>query len=311
VLVVELNSASNGLSKGESRGLGLDVLELIPLILGDMLSNKRVLGSNEGEVSEVLLLEFLILFPEFVDSINHLLDKLDLRVSQSVLVGDVIGEASLATRLTTGATGLQVKLLAPGLQFLNSMLCPSGKVNMDRCSHTSTKICRAGVDVTVLFVKTEVFARFFLDRVLHSLNSLGKSFKDTSDISSHLHGDDTELILFIDPDKEGLLFIVEDTTTLRPISLHTGNSQVSVSRNKEEVIINQLLADIFLHASKRIVLTSKISREVLHSVLHQSFNTKTLFLGDSRRQTKSINGATNTDSAGVNWNILGNVALDL
>merc|ERR1719317_1226201 len=108
-------------------------------------------------------------------------------------------------------------------------------------------------------------------------------------LSSHLHGDDTELIFLIDPDKEGLLFIVEDTTTLGPISLHTSNSQVSVSRHKEEVVINQLLADIFLHACKRIVLASKISWEVLHGVLHQSFNTKTLILGDSRRKTKSIN----------------------
>merc|ERR1712008_536869 len=39
VLVVELNSASNGLSKGESRGLGSDALKLVPLFLGDMLGN--------------------------------------------------------------------------------------------------------------------------------------------------------------------------------------------------------------------------------------------------------------------------------
>jgi len=138
------------------------------------------------------------------------------------------------------------------------------------------------VNVTILFIKTEVFARLFLDRVSNSLDTLGQSLKDSSDISSHLHRNDTELIFFIDPDKEGLLVIVEDTTALRPVSFHTSNSQVSITRHKEEVVINQLLTNRFLHASKRIVLASKVTWEVLNSILHQVLNTNTLFFGDSR-----------------------------
>ena len=38
----------------------------------------------------VLLLELKILLPQSVDSVNHDLDQLDLRVAKSVLVGDVI-----------------------------------------------------------------------------------------------------------------------------------------------------------------------------------------------------------------------------
>merc|ERR1719206_584816 len=138
-------------------------LELFPFVLGDMLGNKGVLGGNEGEVTKVLLLVLLVLFPEFVDSINHLLHQLDLRVSQSVLVGDVIGEASLSTRFSTGVTGLQVELFTPGLQFINTVFGPSRKINMDGCSHTSTKIGWARVDITILSIKAEVLARFFLD----------------------------------------------------------------------------------------------------------------------------------------------------
>ena len=51
MLVVESDSASNSLSQGESRGLGCDVLELIPFVLGDMLGNKGVLGLDDGEVA--------------------------------------------------------------------------------------------------------------------------------------------------------------------------------------------------------------------------------------------------------------------
>merc|ERR1719431_1906913 len=157
----------------------------------------------------------------------------------------------------------------------------------------------------------EVLARFLLDRVSNHLDTVAKSFKDSLDIASIFHGDDAELILFINPDKEGLLVIVEDTTTLGPISLHTSNSQVSVSRHKEEVVINQLLADRLFHSSKWVILSSKFSSECLHSIRHQLLNSNTLLLGDSGRKSKSINGATNTDSGRVNWGTFNDVSLDL
>ena len=49
--------------------------------------------SPSGEGDSVLLLELDILLPEGVDSVNHDLDQLDLRVAKTVLVGDVIGVA--------------------------------------------------------------------------------------------------------------------------------------------------------------------------------------------------------------------------
>jgi len=167
------------------------------------------------------------------------------------------------------------------------------------------------VDVTVLVVKAEVLSALFLDRILNHLDTIAKSFKDSLDIASIFHGDDTELILLVDPDKEGLVVIVEDTTTLRPISLHTGDSQVSVSRHKQEVIINQLLANRLLHSCEWIVFSSKFTSEGLDSIGHELLNSKTLFLGDTRRKSKSIDGATNTDSGGVNWGTINNVSLDL
>ena len=67
----------------------------------------------------VLLLELQILLPQGVDGVNHDLDQLDLGVSQSVLVGDVISVTSLAARFSTGSTGLQVELFTPGFEFVN------------------------------------------------------------------------------------------------------------------------------------------------------------------------------------------------
>ena len=44
-------------------------------------------------LDSMLLLELLVLLPEGVAAVNHDLDELNLRVSQTVLVGDIIGEA--------------------------------------------------------------------------------------------------------------------------------------------------------------------------------------------------------------------------
>ncbi len=44
-------------------------------------------------LDSVLLLELQVLLVEGVDTVNHLLDQLDLGVAQAVLVGDVIGVA--------------------------------------------------------------------------------------------------------------------------------------------------------------------------------------------------------------------------
>ena len=45
------------------------------------------------ELDSVLLLEFLVLLPQGVNSINHLLDELNLRVAKTMFVRDVIGVA--------------------------------------------------------------------------------------------------------------------------------------------------------------------------------------------------------------------------
>merc|ERR1712212_1186978 len=88
----------------------------------------------------VLLLQSVVFLVEGVDAINHLLHELNLRVSQPVLVGDVVGDASLATRLAPGAPGLQVQLFAPGGQGLQTLLGPAGKVNVDGGPHSSSQV---------------------------------------------------------------------------------------------------------------------------------------------------------------------------
>ena len=119
----------------------------------------------------MLQLQLNIFLVKGVDTIDHGLDKLDLGVSQSVLVGDVVGVSSLATRLTAGATGLDSELLAPGLELVNALLGPSGEVDVDGGPHASAQVGGAGVDVAELLGQLEVLARLSLDTLLDSLDA--------------------------------------------------------------------------------------------------------------------------------------------
>merc|ERR1719322_1562439 len=152
----------------------------------------------------MLLLELDILLPEGVDGVNHDLDQLDLRVAQTVLVGDVIGVTSLASRFTAGSTGLDSELLTPGLELVNAFLGVAREVNMDGGSHASTKVGGTGVDITILLGQSVVLARLGLDGLLDGLDTAGKAGEDSLDVAALLHGDDTGLVLLIDPEKEGL-----------------------------------------------------------------------------------------------------------
>merc|ERR1719331_824957 len=79
----------------------------------------------------MLLLPFQIFLVEGVDTVNHDLDQLDLRVSKTMLVGDVISASSLATRFSAGSTGLDSKLFTASLELVNRFLGPAREVNMD------------------------------------------------------------------------------------------------------------------------------------------------------------------------------------
>ena len=58
VLVVELDGAGGGLGEGEAAGLGLDVLDLVPPLLGDVLGHQGVGGLDDGELSRHVVAKY-------------------------------------------------------------------------------------------------------------------------------------------------------------------------------------------------------------------------------------------------------------
>ena len=132
----------------------------------------------------MLLLECDVLNVQSVDTINHGLDKLNFRVAETMLVGNIVGNASLATRFTTGSTGLKSQFFAPGLQGGKAFLGPSGQVNVNGSPHAGAQVGGAGVQVAQLFVQHEFLAGFGFDGVTNSLDTTSQPFENTSDITT-------------------------------------------------------------------------------------------------------------------------------
>ena len=68
--------------------------------------------------------------------------------------------------------------------------------------------------------------------------SSGEAIKDCLEVSSILHRDDSQLVFLVNPDKEGLVLIVEDTSSVRPVSIQTYSFKESISFLEEEVVVN-------------------------------------------------------------------------
>jgi len=71
-----------------------------------------------------------------------------------------------------------------------------------------------------------------LDDCLNVSSSAGESVKNSMNIGTLLHGDDSELILFVNPDKEGLFFVVENTSAVGPVTIEASNFEETVSLPK-------------------------------------------------------------------------------
>ena len=127
--------------------------------------------------------------------------------------------------LTVSATDLDVVFVGDGLELL-LLLRKLGELDVNRGAHTSTAVGGAGGDVTKMLVVSE------LSLGLDESSGLGESLEDLADVGSLLHGDNTELILLIDPDEESLGVVVEDATGLRPLTLETTGLEVLVATLK-------------------------------------------------------------------------------
>jgi hypothetical protein len=97
------------------------------------------------------------------------------------------------------------------------------KLDVDGGSEGGSEVSWARGDVTKMLVVGE------LAHGLDVSGSSAESIEDLEDTGSWLHGDDSELILFVDPDEESLGVVVEDTSAGWPVSVKVASLKESVS----------------------------------------------------------------------------------
>jgi len=182
---------------------------------------------------------------------------------------------------------------------------------MYRSSHPCSQIGGTGVNVSILGVEHELLARLCLDAVPDRLDPASQTVKDPLDISSHLHRDDAELVLLVDPGQEGLVLVVEYPPALWPISLHTGSNQVLVAGYEKEVVIYQLLSHLFIHPCQWKVSPSQVSLQISECFLHELLDLQSLDLSDSGGQAEPIDAPSHPDPGGLDGGGRVDVALDL
>lgn len=143
-----------------------------------------------------------------------------------------------------------------------------------------------------------------LSLLLNAGNTSGKSLEDFTDVRTGLHRDDSELILLINPHKEGLALVVEDASSLGPFSLEESGLEILVVTLEEEVILSELLLLIGGEVAERVVLALKISGELGESSDDLSLNFKSLLLGDLGAKRELSEVTANSNTGGVDHLIL-------
>jgi len=74
-----------------------------------------------------------------------------------------------------------------------------------------------------------------------------------------LHGNNSKLILFIDPNQEVLLIVMEDTSTIWPVSVETASIKESITFLEEIVISNELVLIFLAHTLQWVVLALELT----------------------------------------------------
>lgn len=194
----------------------------------------------------------LFSFNHGLDSVVHILDKVNFGESESSLVGDIENTITALRVLSVDSSNLDV-ILVSNLLELFLVLGKFWQLDVDGGSQSGSAVGWAGSQISEVVIVGKLGDSF--DFLLGS----SQSIEDGSDITTGLHGDDSKLILFIDPDEEGLIIIVIDSSSSWPVSVESTSLQESVTFLEQEVVCDELFSLSISEFSERVIFSLKIS----------------------------------------------------
>jgi len=238
-----------------------------------------------------LVLERFLSIDHSLDSVVHVLDELLLGDSETASVGDVEETLLSLGGLTGGSTDLHVVLVGDGLEGVH-VLAEEWESDVDGGTEGGSEVGWARGDGTEMVVLGE------LGLGLNGGNTTAESVEDGEDISSLLHGDDSELVLLVNPDKEGLVGVVEDSSARWPVTVESASLKEAVSLHEQEVIVDELLLSSLIHALEWVEGTSEVTLTTVESLSDGLHDLESLLLGDTWSKWIGSEVTASTDTGG-------------
>lgn len=147
--------------------------------------------------------------------------------------------------LTASSTNLEIVFRGDFLE-LSLVGGQLWHLNMHRRTDSRAKIGWAESEETEPVVMRERQA------LLDVVDGGYKTPVDGPKITTHLHGDDTEMVLLVAPDQERFGIVMEDATATGPETASVGGLQEAITFLEQEVIVDQFLLDVLAHAGKGV-----------------------------------------------------------
>jgi len=249
-------------------------------------------------VKDTSLLCGLLELNELKDTILHLLDSLVFSKTHTALVGDVVDAALGLSVLTSGSADLEV-VLAGNLFKLGVVSSQLGDLDVDGGTDGGAQVGGAECEETKPVVVAEGNLGFNLVDATH------KTAVDLAEITSHLHGDNPEVILLVAPDKEGLLVVVVDTTAVGPVATGVSGLEKPVSFLEEEVVVDELLLNILGHTGQGVESTLVFTSKLGEGGRNLLFHLFVLGLSQTGVEGIAFHGASASHTGGDNVGTLG------
>jgi len=261
-------------------------------------------GTGDLGLDVFALSEHLFPSDEVGDTMDEGVDEGDFGVSESVGVGD-IELTTFSGGVDTGSTsGLESESVADVLEV------GSGRELGDEAHASSTEtgstVGGAGEDETEMIGVHEVGTGSGED-ILDSGGGVTESLEDGVNVITFFHGDDSGVILLVDPDKEVLGLVVENTTGVGPVATTSrGEEEGGIGFLEKVTVLLELLGVRLGHtlgllgvgsgSGKREVLSSEITLEGLESSNDESLNLASLFEVVARGESETLEGSSGSAS---------------
>merc|ERR1711931_538413 len=254
-----------------------------------------LLGGDHA-VDGLSLLQLLLHLNHELDAINHQLDLGHLRGAQTISVGDVEHTAHGGSVHTTSAALLQTQ---PGEDLLElGVYAELGELDMDTTTQAGSQVGGAGEHVSQMLVPHEAVV-VLLEDLLNLQQAGAEASEHLLHVASLLHGDDTEMILLIHPDEEGLLVVVPDASAVGPVTGHSGAGQQGRhGLVKQEVVVDELVLLSVGHTVQGVVLSLELTLQRGQGLNGQLLNGSALATAVVGGQGVSLDGASGTHTAG-------------